>query len=212
VVPAWEELDPIQDRYKSEAVAVDVGYGERTAEAYEEIAKRRSRRWFGVKGWDQMTVPIRATKTDPFVGKSRRKGAGSGIKITLLNVNQSVWKSDIAKARTGNLPGWRVYAEAETDAAYRREIFDEQPVAKKDKRGKRKTVWVSATGQNHCFDLECYQRALAYHLRWIGPRTIWTAAEQSAEEGLPGAAPPDPEGEVRSKRRYIPIAERAKAP
>ena len=89
-VATFAELDGKYDQHTCQGAIIDCA-GNRTAEIYEEVHKRRSK-WFGSRGWKtlQGDQPYRMQMKDPFTGDN--KGRAGKSKIRYLHVNKSLYE------------------------------------------------------------------------------------------------------------------------
>lgn len=203
---AWEDLDEIQATFGVDHVAVDTGYGERAQECYEEIFKRQGRGWIALKGQEKLSLPLQVKRIAPFTG--RRSGGLMAQSIRLMHVNTELWKAEMAKRRAGKVPEWTVYRQPAP--GYVRELFCEYQ-AERTEGGRRKMVWKQKHADNHCWDLEVYQMAVA---QWLGlgkvkPRApAPPPAKPKADEAEEKPQPASTRIDTSTTRRYVPISKR----
>lgn len=197
---SWSDLDELQEKFAVDHVGVDTGFGERTQECYEHIHERAGKGWFGIKGQERLSVPFAVRWIAPFTGK---KGL-SLQRIRLMHINQELWKGEMAKRRIGQVDTWQV--PQDLPPSYARELFCEYQT-EKTVNGRRKVIWKAKHKENHAWDCECYQLAVAQWLglgRVVSRRPVIRAAD-------PAPAPqeqPAQEAEAKPRNRYIPLSRR----
>ena len=207
----WEDADAKQELYGVSYVGVDINYRERQGEVYEVIYTRRAKGWMAIVGAGDSAQlkPFTETTFNPFTGKKRQmKFVKSGI--SLLTIKSSLYKGEIAARRSGTRSDWHVYRFVER--GYVRELFAESPV-EKYVRGRRVREWKVHSEDNHQFDLECYQLAMAHYLRLHKYGAIrFTPKIAKAQHTPPaasaGAQPQTPAQPMPAKKKYIPIDQR----
>ena len=156
IAPGFVDLDA-----KFEAMACHKGIvdcaGDRTAEVYDEVYKRRST-WFGSRGWNKMQEPYRLQRKDPFTGDT--KGRAGKSKILYLHMDKSVVEADIAALRTRQMSGFYTFADTPKD--YYDQLFAVYWAKETDKTGHIKTVRKMKRHRgDHYFDCECMARVLS---------------------------------------------------
>ena len=155
----WEEVKAAQEKYDATYVGIDINYRDREQEVYDIIYENRRDGWLGIVGAGdrQQLKPFAESIFNPFVGKKKRmKFVKSGIR--LLTVKSSLYKGEIARRRSGTKSNWHVYRLIER--GYIRELFAEVQVDRFIK-GRKVREWKVLREDNHQFDLECYQLAIA---------------------------------------------------
>lgn len=218
---AWEDCDRLQEKYGIDHVGVDCQYPDRTQEVFEAVAERKDNGWFALEGKSSkdLTKPFSVQRISPFVGK-RHKYTMTG-KITYVAINSEIWKGELAKRRNGQVPSWKIYRNI--DRGYVKELFGEYQ-AEQIVKGKPTVVWkLKSHRQNHQFDLEYYQLAIAAWLnlgsrKGVGP--IFTPSQHSgygemeeearlmnSDEGYRESQPAERKKESPPEQ-YVPISKR----
>lgn len=195
----WATLDEIQAKYGVRTVGVDINFRARENEVYEAIGARKTRGWLGVLGAPDKNILSANAKLTHFNPMTRNKKINIGG-IRLLTIKSSLYRSELALARTGARGNWFVYRGVEK--AYERELFAEVQ-AEKLVKGRREIYWKTIRSDNHQFDCETYQMALAEYFR-IGGRGI------AARHGMlaqPSINPEAPRSSPRKKRPYKPLGQ-----
>lgn len=193
----WAVLDEIQARYEAKIVGVDINFRARENEVYEAIGARKARGWLGVLGAPDkniLSANARLTHFNPMT-RSRKINAGG---IRLLTIKSSLYRAELALARTGARGNWFVFRGI--SKSYERELFAEVQ-AEKIVKGRREIYWKTIRSDNHQFDCETYQMALAEYFR-VGGRTM------SARRGMlaqPSITPDAPTTKPKKKRAYTPV-------
>ena len=194
----WTDIDELQNRYGAQLVGVDINFRARENEVYEAIGKRKTRGWLGILGAPDhniLTANAKLTHFNPMT-RNRRINIGG---IRLLTIKSSLYRSELALARTGARGNWHVYRGIER--GYERELFAEVQ-AEKIVKGRREIYWKQVRTDNHQFDCETYQLAMAEYFKVSG-RSIAGAAAGAAQRAInPAAAVPTA---PRKKRQYKPL-------
>lgn len=157
------EVREKQKHFDASYVGIDINYRDRSQEAFDAIYEHRRDGWIALVGSGdkaQGNRPFVETTINAFTGKKGAKLVGG--KILQLSLKSSIYKGEIARRRTGTASNWYVYDRIER--GYVRELFAEVQ-AEKFEHGRRKYYWKQIRADNHQFDLECYQLAIA---DWAG--------------------------------------------
>lgn len=193
----WGVLDELQARYNVRMVGVDINFRARENEVYEAIGSRKSRGWIGVLGAPDKNILSQNAKLTHFNPMTRSRKINIGG-IRLLTIKSSLYRSELALARTGARGNWFVYRGI--DKAYERELFAEVQ-AEKIVKGRREIYWKTIRSDNHQFDCESYQMAIAEYFR-IGGRGIAARHGMIAQPAInPGAERSAP----KKRKAYKPI-------
>lgn len=195
----WATLDEIQAKYGVRTVGVDINFRARENEVYEAIGARKARGWLGVLGAPDKNILSANARLTHFNPMTRNKKINIGG-IRLLTIKSSLYRSELALARTGARGNWFVYRGVEKD--YERELFAEVQ-AEKIVKGRREIYWKTIRSENHQFDCETYQMALAEYFR-IGGRGIAARRGMLAQ---PAINPEAPRPSPKKKRAYKPIGQ-----
>jgi phage terminase large subunit GpA-like protein len=155
----FETVRAYQEKYDCSFVGIDINYRDREQEVYDAIFEHRSDGWLAIVGTGDraQTSPVVEKAFNAFVGKRKSVRFSRG-NIKCLMIKSSVFKGEIARRRTGTASNWYVYRNVER--GYVRELFAEVQ-AEKFEKGKRVYFWKQLRPDNHQFDLECYQLAIA---------------------------------------------------
>ena len=157
-VATFAELDGKYNQHTCQAAIVDCA-GDRTAEIYEEVHKRRSK-WFGSRGWKtlQGDQPYRMQMKDPFTGDN--KGRAGKSKIRYLHVNKTIYEDELARLRSAQISGF--YTFTDTPKIYYDQLFATYWTKQTDKSGHIKVVKkVKRNKGDHMWDCEILARALS---------------------------------------------------
>lgn len=157
-VATFAELDEKFDQHTCQAAIIDCA-GDRTAEIYEEVFKRRNK-WFGSRGWKNLQgdQPYRMQMKDPFTGDN--KGRAGKSKIRYLHINKSLYEDEMAKLRSAQISGFFTFAD--TPKVYYDQLFSTYWVKETDKSGHIKTAKKIKRGKgDHLWDCEIMARALS---------------------------------------------------
>lgn len=155
-VASFNDLDERYEQFHCAAGIVDCG-GDRTAEIYEEVYRRRGK-WFGSRGWSKMAEPYRMQMKDPFTGDNR--GRANRGKFRYLHIDKGVWEPEIHQLRNRQMSGFYTYKETGQD--YYKQLFAVYWVREADKNGHVKVVRKMKRNRgDHIFDCECMARALS---------------------------------------------------
>jgi len=158
MAPNFTDLDALFDKYSCHRACIDTR-GDRTAEIYEEVWRRRGK-WIGIQGYDRMQEPYRIQQKDPFTGD--KQGRGGRSKIMILQVNKSVWEPELVALRAAKLKGFYTFADTPKD--YYDQLFGAYWVEKKDSSGHKKLVRKVRKCGDHYLDCEVYGRAFSKFL------------------------------------------------
>ena len=169
----WSDIDQIQRAYGRLApesfVAVDVGFGQRSAETLEAIHMRKNVGWLGVRGVEQSAELTKLQKVDPFLG-TRQEGAAQ---IPVIQISTYEFKVEWEKRFTREIDSWRTYTLPEgaseqlvhEQGEYFAQLLDEHRVPRKRiLAGKPTWEWRSRSANNHSFDCHVYILAVYYFL------------------------------------------------
>lgn len=157
-VATFSELDAKFDQHNCHVGIIDSA-GNRTAEIYEEVYKRRSR-WFASRGWKNLQgdQPYRLQMKDPFTGDT--KGRAGKSKIRYLHVNKTIYEEELARLRTKQMSGF--YTFADTPKVYYDQLFATYWTRETDKSGHIKIIKKLKRGRgDHLWDCEILARALS---------------------------------------------------
>lgn len=157
-VATFAELDGKYDQHTCQSAIVDCA-GDRTAEIYEEVHKRRSK-WFGSRGWKNLQgdQPYRMQMKDPFTGDN--KGRAGKSKIRYLHVNKTLYEDELARLRSAQIAGF--YTFADTPKVYYDQLFSTYWTKETNKSGHIKVVKKVKRGKgDHMWDCEILARALS---------------------------------------------------
>ncbi len=156
---SFEDVAAMQEKYSASYVGIDINYRDREQEVYDAIYPRRFDGWLAIVGAPdkQQTRPFVESAFNAFTGKKKYIKFTTGA-IKQLTVKSGLYKGEIARRRSGTASNWYVYRFIER--GYVRELFAEVQ-AEKYERGRRVNYWKQLRADNHQFDLECYQLAIA---------------------------------------------------
>lgn len=157
-VASFGELDEKFEQHKCHAGIVDCA-GDRTAEIYEHVFKRRGH-WFGSRGWNDLGQgqPYRMQMKDPFTGDN--KGRAGRSKIRYLHINKGIYEEEMARLRSRQISGF--YTFADTPDVYYKQLFSTFWVKETTKSGHIKTVKKMKRNRgDHLWDCEIMARALS---------------------------------------------------
>ena len=177
-VASVRDLDEKFDQNFCHAAVIDCA-GDRTAEIYDEVYRRRNR-WFGSRGWANLQgdQPYRMQMKDPYTGDTKGKGGKS--KIRYLHVNKGIYDEEMARLRSAQMPGFHTFSE--TPSVYYDQLFSTYWTKQTDRSGHIKTVKKVKRGKgDHLWDCEILARALSKFLgiaRIDRPQTVSGDGEQ----------------------------------
>jgi phage terminase large subunit GpA-like protein len=157
-VASFAELDIKFEDHKCHVGIIDCA-GDRTAEVYDEVFKRRSR-WYGSRGWKniQGDQPYRLQMKDPFTGDT--KGRGGKSKIRYLHVNKTIYEEELARLRSKQLSGFHTFTD--TPKVYYDQLFATYWTTETDRSGHIKHVKkLKKSRGDHLWDCEILSRALS---------------------------------------------------
>lgn len=157
-VSSFSELDIKFDEFNCHAAIIDCA-GDRTAEIYDEVFKRRSK-WFGSRGWKniQGDQPYRLQMKDPFTGDTR--GRAGKAKIRYLHVNKTLYEAELSRLRSKQLSGFFTFTD--TPKVYYDQLFSTYWTKETDRSGHIKVVKKLKRGKgDHLWDCEILARALS---------------------------------------------------
>ena len=157
-VASMQELDGKFDQHHCHAAIIDCA-GDRTAEIYEEVFKRRSK-WFGSRGWKDLGQgqPYRMQMKDPFTGDT--KGRAGRSKIRYLHINKSIYEEELARLRSRQMSGF--YTFTDTPDVYYKQLFATYWAKETTKSGHIKTVKkLKRRRGDHLWDCEIMARSLS---------------------------------------------------
>ena len=157
-VASFGELDQKFDQHKCHAAIIDCA-GDRTAEIYEQVFKRRGT-WFGSRGWNDLGQgqPYRMQMKDPFTGDN--KGRAGRSKIRYLHINKGIFEEEMARLRSRQMSGF--YTFTDTPKVYYHQLFATYWTKETTKSGHIKTVKkLKRRRGDHLWDCEIMARALS---------------------------------------------------
>lgn len=157
-VASFSELDIKFDQHNCHVGIIDSA-GDRTAQIYEEVYRRRSK-WFGSRGWKNLQgeQPYRLQMKDPFTGDT--KGRAGKSKIRYLHVNKTIYEEELARLRTRQMSGFHTFSD--TPKVYYDQLFSTYWDRVTDKSGHIKVVKKLKRGKgDHMWDCEILARALS---------------------------------------------------
>jgi hypothetical protein len=157
-VASFGELDEKFTQHACHAGIIDCA-GDRTAEIYEAVFKRRGQ-WFGSRGWNDLGQgqPYRMQMKDPFTGDT--KGRAGRSKIRYLHINKGVYEDEMARLRSRQISGF--YTFTDTPDVYYKQLFSTYWVKETTKSGHTKTVKKMKRNRgDHLWDCEIMARALS---------------------------------------------------
>lgn len=157
-VASFGELDEKFSQHACHTGIIDCA-GDRTAEIYEAVFKRRGQ-WFGSRGWNDLGQgqPYRMQMKDPFTGDT--KGRAGRSKIRYLHINKGVFEDEMARLRSRQISGF--YTFAGTPEVYYKQLFSTYWVKETTKSGHIKTVKKMKRNRgDHLWDCEIMARALS---------------------------------------------------
>ncbi len=157
-VASFGELDEKFDQHKCHVGIIDWA-GDRTAEIYEQVFKRRGT-WFGSRGWNDLGQgqPYRMQMKDPFTGD--QKGRAGRSKIRYLHINKGIYEEEMARLRSMQLSGF--YTFADTPKTYYDQLFSTYWVKETTKNGHIKVgKKLKRSRGDHLGDCEIMARALS---------------------------------------------------
>jgi phage terminase large subunit GpA-like protein len=157
-VASFKELDSKFEQHSCHAAIIDCA-GDRTAEIYDEVFRRRSR-WFGSRGWKNLAgdQPYRLQMKDPFTGDT--KGRGGRSKIRYLHVNKSLFEDELSRLRSRQISGFHTFTD--TPSVYYDQLFATYWTKEADRSGHIKVVKkVKRSKGDHLWDCEILARALS---------------------------------------------------
>lgn len=173
IAAGFQELDAKFEQHKCHKGIIDTG-GNRTAEVYQEIYKRRGR-WFGCKGFKTMAEPYRLKREDPFTGD--QKGRAGRAKFLMLHVCKDVWEPEVVHLRSGKLKGFYTFADTPKD--YYDQLFGAYWVEQSDKHGRKVVTRKTKNCGDHYLDCEVYARALS---KFLGIARVDVATPQPIKD------------------------------
>jgi phage terminase large subunit GpA-like protein len=144
---SWDDVDEIAAKHRPEYIGVDSGDGQRTHEIYIESLERQ---YIPMKGDDKSKPGLQpwiATPVNPHQG-TRRQREGETVMLTVFHTD--TYRLKLASRIRGEGNAWQVYRGIDRD--YILQITAEQ-------RGPQ--GWVRLRRDNHAFDCETMQIALA---------------------------------------------------
>jgi hypothetical protein len=181
-VASVRDLDEKFNQNFCHAAIIDCA-GDRTAEIYDEVYRRRNR-WFGSRGWANLQgdQPYRMQMKDPYTGDTKGKGGKS--KIRYLHVNKGIYDEEMARLRSAQMPGFHTFSE--TPSVYYDQLFSTYWTKQTDRSGHIKTVKKVKRGKgDHLWDCEILARALSKFLgiaRIDRPQTVSGDGDQQEQK------------------------------